>query len=277
MGEESSFVIDFTISDITTILRIEADKEWKFNYSKALNNWVLAMTVGGEAEYALLDRIYRLNPGALMFFQQGLERTARCVSEEPWVFHVIKFHLTPANGQTMDVLSGIPNIQYGYQSLVGQEFINAESAWLEKKPGYPLYCKACVYNIMERIIGDSLAPPQNIRYAEPLREIARMIAGNLSKNFSVSELAARLNVSESYFRLLFKQYFSRSVVDYQNFVRMTHARDLLLNGKYPINEIARMVGFEDVYYFSRLYKKTLGHCPSSLTRRGAPKPGGAKR
>ena len=70
-------------------------------------------------------------------------------------------------------------------------------------------------------------------------------------------------MSTSYFRALFKQQF-------HNRLKITKACDLLRSGTCNVTEAAYATGFGDVYYFSRLFKKTTGRSPSQHLQRRYP-------
>ena len=45
-------------------------------------------------------------------------------------------------------------------------------------------------------------------------------------------------------------------------LRIENARDLLLSGEVNVTEAARLSGFEDIYYFSTLFKRKTGSTPT---------------
>ena len=74
----------------------------------------------------------------------------------------------------------------------------------------------------------------------------------------VSELAARCALSESAFRKRFGQYAGVSPSEYRIARQIEQAARLLRAGSAGVEEIARSVGFEDVNYFCRAFKKRMG-------------------
>ncbi len=50
-------------------------------------------------------------------------------------------------------------------------------------------------------------------------------------------------------------------------LRIENARDLLLSGEVNVTEAAELSGFEDIYYFSTLFKKKTGTTPTQLLRK----------
>ena len=68
-------------------------------------------------------------------------------------------------------------------------------------------------------------------------------------------------MSESGFRRLFTECTGESPIAYRNRLRLEAARTLLENGDYNVSESARAVGFENLSFFIRLYKRRFGHTP----------------
>ena len=97
-----------------------------------------------------------------------------------------------------------------------------------------------------------------------LDEVLELINGNHQKNYPLSDLASVAKLSLSRFRTVFKQYTGYTPIQYQNYVKMTHAYDLLINGHCSVGEAASMVGFDNCYYFSRMFKKIIGTPPSKI-------------
>lgn len=81
-------------------------------------------------------------------------------------------------------------------------------------------------------------------------------------NLTVSQVARECFVSEIYLRKLFGQKLNTTPFYYITKVRMTHARNLIQE-KMPIKEVAGLVGYSDIYQFSRAYKKHFGYPPSA--------------
>ena len=66
---------------------------------------------------------------------------------------------------------------------------------------------------------------------------------------------------EQEMRKLFAEKMNTTPFNYITKVRMEHAHDLARE-RFPINEIAHLVGYADIYQFSRAYKKHFGYSPS---------------
>lgn len=82
-----------------------------------------------------------------------------------------------------------------------------------------------------------------------------------SNKFTVSDLAKRLGYSVPYFCNKFKQYYHVSPIDYLINRRIELAKYFLESTNLQVSEISERVGYEDFYYFSKIFKKRAGVSP----------------
>ena len=101
---------------------------------------------------------------------------------------------------------------------------------------------------------------------DTLNEIIGYIDANYSEALSVSVLAERFYMSESYFSHFFKKRVGKSVIEYINEIRIRKAKALLEMEDLSISDIACTVGFSDINYFSRKFKAVAGITPSEYRK-----------
>jgi len=80
-------------------------------------------------------------------------------------------------------------------------------------------------------------------------------------DFSISVLAARLNLSPTRTSHLVKELFGESFKMMVIKTRITRAKVLLVSSDRTMQEISNTVGIPNIYYFSRLFKKLEGDPP----------------
>ncbi|MNE76734.1 HTH-type transcriptional regulator YesS [compost metagenome] len=78
---------------------------------------------------------------------------------------------------------------------------------------------------------------------------------------SLQEVAGRFYVSREYISRKFKQEYGINFSDYIGSVRINKAKLLLQNPNLKLSQISEMVGFHDVKYFSKVFKKQVGVTP----------------
>src|SRR3984957_5506353 len=106
--------------------------------------------------------------------------------------------------------------------------------------------------------------PQNTNAIESA--IAR-IQKEYAQDLNMKLLARELGVSYSWFRHTFTAHTGLSPHQYLLEFRLVRARNLLAESEFSIKEIATQTGFEDEFYFSRLFRQKLNLTPSQWRRR----------
>ncbi|WP_458122638.1 helix-turn-helix transcriptional regulator [Paenibacillus sp. Z3-2] len=105
------------------------------------------------------------------------------------------------------------------------------------------------------------APHQLNRYYMRFTELRNDLYRFPHQNVSVTELAARLNLSKSYFQRIYKQLFGCSVMmDIIN-GRLERAKYLLDHSEMSVTQIANSCGYENDTHFMRQFKKFVGISP----------------
>lgn len=84
---------------------------------------------------------------------------------------------------------------------------------------------------------------------------------NITKNLTLREIADYVHLAPAYFSHKFKLVTGYSPIQYFNHLKLQKACQLLLFSNKRINEISYEIGFEDPYYFSRLFKQYMGISP----------------
>lgn len=92
------------------------------------------------------------------------------------------------------------------------------------------------------------------------------INSNLENNLSVSEIANQLYVSPTYLSRAFKKETGFSIIEYINKLKIKHATFLLRDTALPIQDIGRIIGINDVNYFSRLFKRYMSQTPTQYRK-----------
>ncbi len=94
-----------------------------------------------------------------------------------------------------------------------------------------------------------------------LRQVIEIVQLDLSTPLSVRSIAARLDVSADYLSHSFKKQMGLSLSEYINKQRIIRAVQYLDETDLPIRDIALYVGYEDIAYFSRVFKHYVNRTP----------------
>ena len=85
-------------------------------------------------------------------------------------------------------------------------------------------------------------------------------------NLKNEDMAKECNISEVYFRKVFKLVYGMSPIKYINNMKFEIAEEMLNSNLYSINEISDSLGYSSPSSFSRDFKKHSGISPGNYTR-----------
>lgn len=114
-----------------------------------------------------------------------------------------------------------------------------------------------------RIIGQTakLLSRQTAKEKHTMADIVQYVEQHYQADLSLQEIAAQFYVSREYVSRKFKQEFGINFSDYLSQYRIDKAKLLMANPNLKLHEIGEMVGFRDVKYFSKVFKKLTGESP----------------
>jgi AraC-like DNA-binding protein len=91
--------------------------------------------------------------------------------------------------------------------------------------------------------------------------IIEAISESLFQPFDAATIAEKLHISRSTLRRYVKEFSGYSLHEYVHRLKIIEAKKLLLNTEINVRQLAYSLGFDDVHYFSRLFKKFAGISP----------------
>jgi len=92
------------------------------------------------------------------------------------------------------------------------------------------------------------------------------IANHLQEKITLDELAQEVNFNKTFFVKKFQQLFEMPPMKYVNFMRISRAKQLLLQTSLPITTIASRTGFQSLHYFSRSFRSSEGVSPQEFRK-----------
>ena len=105
------------------------------------------------------------------------------------------------------------------------------------------------------------------KVANRLKEIFSYVEEHSAEDISLDDIAEHVHLTKTYFCRFFRNMTGTTFVEYLNLYRCKRAEDLMTEPDVSITEIASKVGFKDLSYFNRTYKRLRGAVPSESRRR----------
>lgn len=155
-----------------------------------------------------------------------------------------------------------PVVTFRNASKIEQTFEKLIREFHTKRPFYELSCNGIFLNLLSEIARSASKLSTTSYTQNMIYDICLEMHKSYSENLNISHYAQMLNLSIGRFTHIFTQAMGISPKQYLLRIRFDHAIELLTNTDLSISQIAELVGIPDSNYFSRLFKKHLGHSPS---------------
>lgn len=209
------------------------------------HNYWIQYIVSGCGTYEMESKCYNLKSGQAFIIPPSKKCFFRADDEHPWEYTWIGFNGEYAK-QLDRLKSPIINIDYSYfQDLLEcRNYPNMEADYLAGK----------LFMIFARILINQY-PGNYIKF------VKEYISTYYSQAVRVHEMADILGLNPNYLSSLFKSETGQTIRDSLMEIRMNKAMGIINNQHYNVTTIASMVGYTDVYAFSKHFKKRFGHSP----------------
>ncbi len=96
--------------------------------------------------------------------------------------------------------------------------------------------------------------------------IFNYLEDNVAQRLSLNEVCRAASMSRSSLEKMFREYTGQSVMEYFDRFKTKEAKRLLQDGRYNISDIADMLGYSSIHYFSRRFKLLEGLSPTEYAK-----------
>lgn len=143
-----------------------------------------------------------------------------------------------------------------------EEFTSKHTNYRTVLKGYLLVLLTRIFREMQN--ADSTDILKKVSIITP--DILKYIEDNCFEKISLQELAQKCFYSTSYFSRVFKDFYGKTLTEFINEKRITEAARLLQETSSSIEEVSRLVGYNDRKQFYKVFKEFMGVTPSALRK-----------
>ncbi|WP_438348096.1 response regulator transcription factor [Paenibacillus sp. FA6] len=102
----------------------------------------------------------------------------------------------------------------------------------------------------------------------PVQRALAYIHDHLDQSLSLSQVARHVHMNPNYFSEVFKRDTGQNYIEFVTQAKLRKAMVMLSETPAKISEVANRIGYEDIKYFNRLFKKFTGQTPSEYREKG---------
>ncbi|ANS74709.1 AraC family transcriptional regulator [Paenibacillus yonginensis] len=243
--------------------------------SRTLHHHELVLLSEAQGIFNIDKKEYKLQDGMLLYIAPNIAYTLEIDSDHPVRLMTVHFSYTRVNlgeegwglAEERQALPLQPARQPKDFYLLEDAFRKLCESWYGKLPGYEFTSRTLLQQLFITIYQGLKQDRQNLlNYSSSLKveKIITYMHEHLSGKIMLAELSELVQLSPAYLSRTFKELTGYSVIEFFNKLKMDKAKEMLIEGNPKIKEVAGALGFQDEFYFSRLFKKSEGLSPSEF-------------
>ncbi len=246
-----------------------------------------------EAEFTLITRgaclyhidlvDYEVQEGDLLFIPPLLLHSISAQLKEKATSETYVFHMNFLGGNSADICSiryfkpimdreiTMPYLMKrdhpAYASLL-EIFQQTHALYEEKQAGYELALKALLLQLFFVLLqySEKNTSPDLGKTSDKLKQVLDYIELHYTESIAVSELARLCHFSDYYFMRFFKKHMNMTCVEYIVSLRLEKSVELFKEGNTSILDVSLSVGFRNLSYFHRAFKKKYHMTPLAFIK-----------
>jgi len=242
----------------------------------------MAYLLSGTGRYRIEDKIYQVQEGDLLLLNPGVRHQALCCpdAEAPATeffvgFSDIGFPGFPANFMPLPEGECILHTTGELRQRLFRICSSMEAENAVCRQGRYFMLKAYLIQLLLLVIREQCEPVEktggyafesaNKKYV--VEQIVNYFEDHYNEKVSLDQIAENMYLSPYYVSRIFKSETGDTPIRHLINIRLEKAKELLEGGyQGSIQEVAAMVGYDDAYHFSKLFKKHYGISPSQARK-----------
>ena len=102
---------------------------------------------------------------------------------------------------------------------------------------------------------------QSIGKADYVAAARQYVDSHILERVLVQDAAAAIGITPNYLSSLFKRQLGQNFMDYVNATKVKYACALLRDGKHMVYEVSHILGYDNAYYFTKVFKRYMKMTP----------------
>lgn len=256
----------FTIRGTAKLLNVASAKyggDWH-SVPHTHNHMELFYIVGGRGQFLIQDRLYPVNANNLVVINPNVTHTEVSLNAQPLEYIVLGIAgielaaSAHSNGQ-FSILDHVESVE------ISGCLRNILREMEQKNTGYEDVCQAYMEILIIRLMRNTaLAVPAEPQVASGNRQCAavkRYIDLHFKEPLTLEQLAEDAHMNKYYLSHAFKRVYGISPINYMITKRLEESKYLLAETDLSMSQIAQLLGFSSLSYFSQVFRRTQSVSP----------------
>lgn len=232
--------------------------------------WRLSLVTYGKCVYWVNGEKQIMEKGELLLIPESVSYYGKSI---PTVTHTqIVVHLQCPDSGELPMLEQPETLRHkpGCYELILERMKTILQQWQERPSYYVMMSQALLTEVLiyvNREVDRGVIPPERHVHAERMK---RYIERHYREKVTKEELGDAIGRTPNYAAALFKSMTNQTISQYVHDQRMKRAMYMLTESRLSVQEISEFLGYRDLSYFYRIFKRLTGTSPSDLLQERPP-------
>jgi AraC-like DNA-binding protein len=227
---------------------------------------LLMYCLHGKGELHVNNTTSQIGAGDIVLLPKGVSHRYKASKNEPWTIYWVHFSGSDC-GSFLDYLA-IKKHNYIIALGVHSRLVTSFEYILEcRQTNFDTASFINVANMLRQMLSHialigTASIRQRAKHQLDLELVHSLMEASVHEKLELDTLAKEVNLSKFHFIKKYRELTGSTPVNHFIHLKIKRACDLLDITNKSIKEVSYAIGYEDAYYFSRIFKKVMGISPS---------------
>lgn len=293
LTEEDSMDYQFTklkerivVNEIVTVHYFEYDKEYEF-YGESHDFWEFVYVDKGEMLIRADDKWFKMKRGQIVFHKPGEFHNVKsdgvvapntvivafkCKSKAMSYFKNKILNVTDEERHILSTI--VREATKSFSSPLGNPFLKKLDRFCEEqlfaseqmiKISLEQFLISLYRNNSTYKVKTTPRMKENME-SDIVVEIINYMKENIKNKISLDDIVSFANMSKTSLKETFKKRTGKGAITYFKEMKIEYAKTLIREDSYNFTQIAEILGYDSIHYFSRQFKKITNMTPGEYSR-----------
>ncbi|PWW08456.1 AraC-like DNA-binding protein [Paenibacillus cellulosilyticus] len=233
--------------------------DWEIIRNK-IDFYDLTFVVGGKADYYVDGQKITVEAGDMLFIQSGSVREAHTYKDDPMHSYAFNFLLAAPHDEFRFPFETVTKNQITNEIL--NYILEFNRVWSGMQPGHRLAARGIFILLLHHLLSSAFQRSPETNPDDRIIKIKEYIIDHFPDELDMSTLSKVVNLHPVYLGKLFKTNTGYSIRHFINFIRVNNAEMMLSSGGFSVSDAAQRCGYNDISYFSNVFRAIKGYPPS---------------
>lgn len=237
---------------------------------KGISEHILIYCIDGNGSILVENKIFNLIPNSYFVIPAHKAHTYWASEQSPWSIYWLHFGgerslcFKDLFGQIISIDRSLDSRIEDRIKIFNELLTTLESGFSNENINYANLCLGSL--LASFFYVQTFRSAKGFQSSNPIDKSIFFMQENINKSLKISDISNYVKLSDSHLSKIFRNKTGSSPLDYFINLKMQEAIRLLTNQSLRVKEVAFRLGYNDPFYFTRIFTKHIGSSPGSFIK-----------